>query len=181
MWQSNYKYLIWRWNELTFAQMPPHNHVWMARRRTEPSASPQRHTEWWAAGLPQGTHACIPAPFTPSETLAFLFECKVCGIFTLTEGCCFFLAALVWFNLRFRSFSADCGIELPFGYVSIPLRAQVYMGNAVHMLIGVFLSSPSGFTTCRVASCLLSFAEHLELKQSAHAVKPALWFPAETL
>lgn len=64
MLESNYKYLIWRGNELTFAEMPLHNHLWMAKRRTRPKAFPQRHTEWWTAGLSQRKKTCTRTQFS---------------------------------------------------------------------------------------------------------------------
>lgn len=78
---SNYKYLIQRGNHLTFAQIPPHSHLWMARRGASP-----RHfhgdTVWWTAGPPPRNK-----PFTwPQWAPLSLFSFSFCGFCLYATG-----------------------------------------------------------------------------------------------
>lgn len=80
MWESNYKYLIWSGNELTFAEMPPHNHLWMARRRTRLrgiSTATYSVIDSWPCSREQCSQSSV---FSQSlERFVFPFKCKICG------------------------------------------------------------------------------------------------------
>lgn len=84
--ESNYKYLIQRGIHLTFAQIPPHSHLWMARRGASP-----RHfhgdTVWWTAGPPPRsklfTWFCSESTSEPLQ-IFFLWFLLICDWSRLT-------------------------------------------------------------------------------------------------